>query len=85
MIFNLRLQQTSRQPSHTWSITAQYLPLEHPQKTTTLKVVDAFKYLGVPLDKDLAMGTLHTLILDNIQKAKASKREITRPITRSKI
>ena len=57
MIFNSRVQQTSRQPSHTWSITAQYLPRDHPQKTTTLKVVDSFKYLGVPIDKDLTMGT----------------------------
>jgi hypothetical protein len=47
MILNSRLQQTSKQPSHTWSITAQYLPRDHPQKTTTLKVVDSFKYLGV--------------------------------------
>jgi len=85
MTFNAQLQQTSRQPSRTWSITAQYLPQDHPQKITILKVVDSFKYLGVPLDKDLFIGTLHTLILDNIQKAKASKREITRPITRSKI
>ncbi len=84
MIFNLRLQQTSRQPSHTWSITAQYLPLEHPQKTTTLKVVDAFKYLGVPLDKDLAMGTLHTLILDNIQKANGKLQGLLRDLKSSR-
>ncbi|MFN9899448.1 MAG: reverse transcriptase domain-containing protein, partial [bacterium] len=44
MIFNSRLQQTHNHPSHSWSITAQYLPRDHPQKTTTLKVVDSFKY-----------------------------------------
>ena len=40
MIFNSRLQQTHNQPSHSWSITAHYLPRDHPQKTTTLKEVD---------------------------------------------
>jgi hypothetical protein len=31
MIFNSRLQQTPKQPSHTWSITVQYLPLKRQQ------------------------------------------------------
>ena len=37
MIFNSRLQQTSRQPSHTWSITAQYLPRDPPKRQQLLK------------------------------------------------
>jgi hypothetical protein len=40
---------------------------DQPHQTTT--VVDSFKYLGIPIDRDLAMSTLHTLILDNIKKA----------------
>ena len=63
MTFNTQLQQTPRQSNHTWSFTSQYLPQDHLQKTTTLKVVDSFKYLGVPIDKDLSICTLHTLIL----------------------
>jgi hypothetical protein len=61
MTFNTHLQPVQRQPHHTWSITSQFLPYDHPHKTTTLKVVDSFKYLGVPIDKDLFMSTLHTL------------------------
>jgi hypothetical protein len=37
MIFNSRVQQTSRQPSHTWSITAQYLPRDPPKRQQLLK------------------------------------------------
>ena len=84
MIFNSRVQQTPKQPGHTWSITAQYLPRDHPQKTTTLKVVDSFKYLGVPIDKDLTMGPLHTLIRDNIQKANGKLQGLLRDLKSSR-
>jgi hypothetical protein len=84
MIFNSRLQQTPKQPSHTWSITAQYLPRDHPQKTTTLKVVDSFKYLGVPIDSDLFMGPLHTIIRDNIQKANGKLQSLLRDLKSSR-
>jgi hypothetical protein len=69
MTFNTHVQPAQKEPSHTWSITFQFLPHDHPQKTAILKVVDSFKYPGVPIDKDLSMCTLHTQILDNIQKA----------------
>ena len=84
MIFNSRLQQNPNQQSHSWSITAQYLPRDHPQKTTTLKVVDSFKYLGVPIDKDLTMGPLHTLIRDNIQKANGKLQGLLRDLKSSR-
>jgi hypothetical protein len=64
MTFNTHLHLAQRESSHTWSITFHFLPHDHPQKTAILKVVDSFKYLGVPIDKDLSMCTLHTQILD---------------------
>jgi hypothetical protein len=59
-------------------------PRDHPQKTTTLKVVDSFKYLGVSIDKDLAMGPLHTLIRDNIQKANGKLQGLLRDLKSSR-
>ena len=47
---------------------------DHPQKTTTLKVVDSFKYLGVPIDKDLTMGPLHILIRDREAGREGARR-----------
>ena len=69
MTINTHLDPDQRPAHNTWSIiTFQFLPPDHQHKTLPLKVVDSFKYLGIPIDKDLSMSTLHTLILDNIQK-----------------
>jgi hypothetical protein len=80
MTFNTHLHPAHRQSSHTWSITFHFLPHDHPQKSAILKVVDSFKYLGVPIDKDLSMSTLHTLILNNIQKANGKLHGLLRDL-----
>jgi hypothetical protein len=80
MTFNTHLHPAQRESSHTWSITFHFLPHDHPQKTAILKVVDSFKYLGVPIDKDLPMCTLHTQILDNIQKANGKLQGLLRDL-----
>jgi len=38
----------------------KFLPPDHPNKTRQLKVVDSFKYFGIPIDNDLTMSTLAT-------------------------
>jgi hypothetical protein len=80
MTFNTHLHPAQRESSHTWFITFHFLPHDHPQKTAILKVVDSFKYLGVPIDKDLSMCTLHTQILDNIQKVKGKLQGLLRDL-----
>jgi hypothetical protein len=80
MTFYTHLHPAQRESSHTWSITFQFLPHDHPQKTAILKVADSFKYLGVPIDKDLSMCTHHTQILDNIQKANGKLQGLLRDL-----
>jgi ankyrin repeat protein len=53
---------------------------DHSQKTAILKGVDSFKYLGVPIDKDLSMSTLHAQILDIIQKANGKLQGLLRDL-----
>ena len=45
-----------------------------------LKVVDSFKYLGIPIDKELTMSSLHTLTLDNIKESNGKLHGLLRDV-----
>jgi hypothetical protein len=80
MTFYTHLNPDRSQDNHTWSVTSNFLPPDHPHKTMPLKKVDSFRYLGIPIYKDLTMSTLHTLILDNIQKANGKLQRLLRDL-----
>jgi hypothetical protein len=81
MTINTHLDPDQRPAHNTWSIiTFQFLPPDHQHKTLPLKVVDSFKYLGIPIDKELTMSSLHTLTLDNIQESNGKLHGLLRDV-----
>jgi hypothetical protein len=55
MTFNKHLNPDQSQDNYTWFITSNILPVGHPHQTMPHKKVESFKYLVIPIDKDLTM------------------------------
>jgi hypothetical protein len=91
VVFEINIDKTKimkfNTPQPRSELRPQYLvyqfnfpPPDHPNKTRQLKVVDSFKYFGIPIDNDLTVSTLVAPIPDKFQKVNGKLQGLLRDL-----